>query len=480
MTRLLLSLTLLASSALFAEPAWAKKGAGVGLPTLPATYEVPSDGPQTTEPWWLQFDDPSLDAVMAEGMAANLDIATAINRAQQASAAQLQAFAPLSPTASADGNIQFAPLDTLGFQFGGIPGGAGDEGGNLYYNASAQLKAGWEIDLFGKNIVAFQAAVDDAQAGRADAADVRNQMASLIASTWFDVVLQSARVSVLEEQLKTNEGVLELTELRFNRSETSAVDVFQQRQQLEQTRGLLPQARAARDVSEQRLAVLLGRAPGDLPYEIPAELPSLPVRPDLGTPSDLMEWRPGLVAEKQRLDAAWRRRLSAGRAFAPTFRTNFNAGWQWFDAGEFKEQFAWGFGITASLPIWDGGILLSRLRQAKATERAQAHTLAKKMLEATQEVESAVTNEDHQVDRLDALRAQEEAARLAFETSVSRYADGLIDYLSVLASLNSFQVAQLSLLQGERDLINYRLQLHQALGGDWLDAYDNSSVETAR
>lgn len=472
MNRVLLLAALLVSS-----PSLAAKGAGVTITQLPTAYSIGASGEVSDQPWWLSFDEESLTAVMEEGLTANYDLQVANDRVLQAAAVPLGTLSPILPRLTIDSNISVAPTDTLGFQFGGIGGGGQPaDMPDLFYNASALLNGSLELDLFGKTIVSYQAARNDLLAGKADRDGVILNLANLIASAWFDVVLQQQRLEVLQSQITTNERVLEVVDLRFERGEASGVEVLQQRQQLQATLALVPQTKALLATAEQRLAVLLGRAPTQTVQGIPSSLPELPAPPNLGTPNDLLEHRPDLRANQARLDAAWQRRMSSERAFLPTLRATGNAGWQFFDAGEFRETFAWGIGGSLSIPIFNAGQNISTLRQNKAVERQAGGTLSQSMITAMQEVESASAQERQQVDRVLALDAQREAAQQAFEASARRYVDGLIDYLNVLSSLTAKQNAELSLLSAQRDLLSFRLQLHQALGGSWVDAIADRST----
>jgi multidrug efflux system outer membrane protein len=48
-----------------------------------------------------------------------------------------------------------------------------------------------------------------------------------------------------------------------------------------------------------------------------------------------------------------------------------------------------------------------------------------------------------------------------------RYANGLSDYLPVLAALESLQRVERSRILAERQLLSFRVQLYRALGGTW-------------
>ncbi len=443
----------------------AAPGAGVEPVELPAAYAVGAAGDAPSAPWWELEAPASLQRVIDEGLRGNLDAAAAAERVRQADALAQVALAPVLPRASFDASVSAAPLNTLGFQFGGLPG-SGDTDG-LFYNASAQFNARIELDVFGRNVVGFQAALSDKVASRADLSGVLQTLAGRIANAWFDVGLQRARGRVLREQIDANTALLELVTLRYDRGEATAVDLLQQRQQVAALQAQLPAIDAGARIASQQLAVLLGRTPSNAPTDLPDDVPTVGAPPALGSPEDLLTRRPDLRRASATVKAAWQRRMQRERAFLPTLSGSVNAGWQFFDAGELREQFAWGFGGAASLPIFDGGLSIGQLRQARAAERAAADTLGQTALTALQQVESAWLQDDAATLRLVAVEAQTEAARLAWEASAERYAQGVGDYLQALTTLAAWQSAQLTTLQARRDVLTARIALHEALGGPW-------------
>jgi outer membrane protein TolC len=89
------------------------------------------------------------------------------------------------------------------------------------------------------------------------------------------------------------------------------------------------------------------------------------------------------------------------------------------------------------------------------------------LLTAEQEVASAQTIEVERLATHAAVQKRVAAAELLYSESLSRYIQGLSDYLTVLNALDSRQQARLDELQAQRDLLSARIQRHDALGGAW-------------
>jgi outer membrane protein TolC len=89
------------------------------------------------------------------------------------------------------------------------------------------------------------------------------------------------------------------------------------------------------------------------------------------------------------------------------------------------------------------------------------------MLRALQEVEDALIQERKQAEFLMELDRQVALARDTLREARMRYANGLSDYLPVLAALEALQTVERSQIVAERQLLSFRVQLYRALGGTW-------------
>jgi outer membrane protein TolC len=89
------------------------------------------------------------------------------------------------------------------------------------------------------------------------------------------------------------------------------------------------------------------------------------------------------------------------------------------------------------------------------------------MLRALQDVEDALIQERKQAEFLMELERQVQLARATLRAAGMRYANGLSDYLPVLAALESLHTVERSQIVAERQILSFRVQLYRALGGTW-------------
>lgn len=92
---------------------------------LPSAWSVPSPGSISEAPWWLSFDDPTLSALMDEGLRQNGDLVAFNARVQQSEALARQSLAGVLPSLSVDVSTSTAPLDSCKGSCEGARGGAG-------------------------------------------------------------------------------------------------------------------------------------------------------------------------------------------------------------------------------------------------------------------------------------------------------------------------------------------------------------------
>src|SRR3546814_10347659 len=110
-----------------------------------AEADIPAKAPLLAR-WWQRLGDPQLDALIAEAVAANLDVATAKARIREARASYREAGGALYP--SVEGSSS-ATRSRNGSDHGGS-----DVSGHF----QAGFDATWELDLFGANRRRLEAA----------------------------------------------------------------------------------------------------------------------------------------------------------------------------------------------------------------------------------------------------------------------------------------------------------------------------------
>ena len=136
--------------------------------------------------------------------------------------------------------------------------------------------------------------------------------------------------------------------------------------------------------------------------------------------------------------------------------------------------------IEVSMPIFDGGLIISQIHQNKETVRQQRLNVEQLQRTADQDTRTAYVNFDASVAQVVVLR---EAAKLAaknFEAQVDDYRRGVVANLDVLTALEDYQTARIQLhnanMQARLNLINLNVAAGTAARGP---GADNRALPTA-
>ena len=426
--------------------------------------------------WWLMYEDATLNQLMQQLNVANQNIAQAEARFRQAVALTQGARAPLLPALSATGGATRAGGSATG------PGGVVNSTSISTYSANAL--AVWQLDIWGSVRRNIESTDATELALAADVSGARLTAQTAMALSYLQVRVLDEQRRLLAATVQAYERAWKLTQNRYQAGISGQSDVAVARTQFESTRAQLIDLEQQRAISENAVAVLLGRAPST--FSIAAQ--AVPLRPPqvpVGLPSELLERRPDVAGAERRTASANALIGVATAAWFPSLTLNANTGFrsndftQWFSA---PAQF-WSLGPQLAALIFDGGVRQAQIAQARAQFDVQTAIYRQTVLTALQEVENAmvqlrVFEQEEVVQRLAV-----ESARLSLRLARNQYDQGLIDYLSVA-------VLETTALNNERTYITLvgnrfgaSLRLISALGGGWsaqdLKRLDDSGNPTA-
>ena len=432
---------------------------------VPETFSAASDGRVElgAEPWWTTFGDASLDRAVDGVLDGNYELRQAWARLRQSEASARAAGAPRIPSLDATAAARYQEIQQSGSGGFNIPLRFGE-------TYSLGLSLGYEVDLFGRIDSTLKAARLEEAATAADVRATGLALSGRAVESWLTIVERSALADLVGEQIVAGEQLLELTEARFSTAGTgSALDVLQQRRQLEGTRAELPLLAGEVERARYQLAVLTGEAPLDVAADAPRRLPALPPLPVLDVPTALLTRRPDVVAAGLRVESADAGVAAAIAARYP--RLDLSAAYN-LDANELSEILDRTISSLAANvvgPLVDGGARRAEVDRQRAVLDAAIDGLNQTLLAALQEVEDALSLERRGLERVAVLEQQEAIAAEELTQARLRYAGGVGTYLEVLAAVQTDQALQRLLITERAGILRARARLLRALGGSWTD-----------
>lgn len=408
--------------------------------------------------WWSQFGDPVLERLVAQSLAANHDLRIALSRVAQARAVFVEHRLDQAPHATAGGDYDRRRQPDLA------------NGGERATSESYSLgfDAGWELDLFGRQRRAAQAARADLEAEQAGLADAQVTVAAEVARNYFELRGVQKQLDVARQTLGNLRDTQQLTQTRWELGAGSELDVQSSRARLKAIEADIPLLDMAESRFRHRLAVLLGQPPQALDTLLVARTAPAYAKPlPLGDVGDLLRQRPDVRIAERRLAAAT---AQVGVATAELFPRVSLSGFVGFLSGDAGSLFdgaskAWSLTPSISWAAFDFGSVRARLRASKAQADGSLAEYEKTVLLALEDTENALTAYAKQQSRLAIVADQATAARRAEALAQIRYREGSEDFLTLLDAQRTQLAADDALAQAEASVNVGVVAVYKALGG---------------
>lgn len=476
MTRLLplASAFLLAACAVgphHAPPATPASAAGPLVSAADARLFAPESTPDA---WWRLYEDPALDALIAQTFVANPDLRVATANLREARAILREARTARLPDTTVSGSAQYQRFG--GAQNSRIGGGStGDPGAppgtfesDVY---SVGLDLAYEVDLFGRvgRLIAAARADADALAAARDATAI-----AIVAETvraYADACSAARQREVAVRSIDVQRQSFDLTERLRSAGRGTALDVARARAQLEQTRATLPQFETDRRNALFRLAVLTGQAPATpLPAAAACALAPTLDRPiPVGDGAALLRRRPDVRQADRRLAAATARIGVAVADLYPRISLGGGISTSAFNLGDLGDSSAVAFNLGPLLSWSFPNVAAARARVGQAEARAEAELASfdGTVLTALQEAETALGTYAGELQRNAALRSARDLSAEAVRIVRLRYKFGAEGFLAVLDAERTLADTEAQLAASDALVTTRQVEVFRALGGGW-------------
>jgi outer membrane protein, multidrug efflux system len=421
----------------------------------------PMDAPPTLD-WWRGFRSGELTVLMEEAQTVNLDIAAATARFIQADAQARIAGAPLFPSISGAGQESYSR--TSGSSASGL-----SNGGREIVNYQASLSASFEFDFWGKNRDAAQAAEETAIANRFDRDVVALTTLTGVANAYFTVLSSQDRLRVAERNIASAQRILDAIKQRLSAGTGNDLDVAQQESVLANQRALVPPLRQTLQQNINALATLVSRPPESIKVA-GGSLNQIAIpRVTPGLPSEILTQRPDIRRQEAQLASATANIGSARAQFFPSIRLTSNGGYQSTALSSLFQPHAAFFSLvgSATQPIFDGGAILGNFELAKARQDELLQTYRKTVVQAFNDVDTALTNVRETTIKLKLQRDVVAASRRAYQLAGDQLRAGTADIVTVLNVQVTLFQAEDALVQAQLARLQAIVSLYQALGGGW-------------
>lgn len=448
------------------------RGAFVTLPAKWSNAKAASPKQVTLSHWWNRLGDPILNALIEEAVQGNLDVASAKARIREARATRRQAIGALLP--QIDGSGSATNNRTGASNSGGVSSSP-----YTYNQFQAGFDASWELDLFGGNRRAVEAATYGVDAAEDELRSTLLTLIGEVAANYTEMRGYQARIALARRTAASQRQTALLTQQKLDAGSASAVDAGKAAGLAATTESYIPGYEISYAEAVHRIGVLLGREPTALAQTLRATVripaPRLPL--PTGIPADVLVLRPD-VRKAERQYAQYTAKVGqAEAALYPSVSLTGSVSTTGQNIGDLGKasSIGWSIGPTVSVPIFNGGKLRAAVDVAGAQRDQYYLAWRAAVLTALEDVENALVSlaqERIKIRRLaEASRRYGEAARL----SRALYTSGSTSFLESLDAERSAYTAEDNLIVSRVAIATSYIALAKALGGGWDGVIDSSA-----
>ena len=431
------------------------------LPQLPSAWTADTlDNQPVSTAWLNDISNPDLTEMIKDAIGRNFELRAAAARVEAARANAAISGADRWPQVSATLNASRAKRNSV-------------VGGNIISGISNNFQTGlevsWEADIWGRLNNQAKAAVFDLAASESDYQAARLSLAANIARQWFNSVEASQQVKLADETVKNYQQALAIIRENYLAGVNSALDVRLARTNVATAQSQYAARLAQLDSQLRSLQILLGRYPSTA-IQHAAKLPELNDSIPAGLPSQLLQRRPDLIAAEQRLLATDERVSQAKKNRLPQIRLTTSGG---SSTDEFKnlldsDTLIWSITSGISAPLLQGGRLKASQKLAVANADQALNQYAQTVLNAFREVETALAAAPLLKQQQQSLVTAADEAQESEQLAAEQYRAGLVDIITWLEAQRQLFTARSNLLQVQNQKLQNRIDLHLALGGNFM------------
>ena len=333
-------------------------------------------------------------------------------------------------------------------------------------NLSVGVDVSYPIFNGGSVRNSVKAAETRVAAGRATLSAVEGDVFTQAVSAYMDVIRDRAIVELNQNNVKVLETNLQATQDRFQIGDLTRTDVAQSEARLQLGRSQLAGAQGQLTASEATYRQVIGHPPGQLAP--PPPLPPLPTTADEAVRIALAS-NPDLVATARQAMASGYDVNVARASRLPTLSVVGSGTY----VNNLARNGASGFpstgtettvGLSARVPLFQGGLPAARIRQAQAQQGEALETVVGTERAVVQTARAAFATYDAAQRQIQAQTVAVQANQLALEGARAEQSVGTRTVLDVLNAEQELLNSQVSLVTARRDAYVAGFQLLNAMG----------------
>lgn len=407
-------------------------------------------GDVSIDPWWLAFNDPSLNSYINKVLEENNDLEVATLTLKKARLQLGLAKDDLFPTFSSSTSAQVEKWLDSG------------ESGDSY---STNLSVGYELDLWGKISADIDEAKWAAMASKEDREATAQSLVATTASLYWQIGYLKQRLQLGQNNIDDAQQTLDLIQKQYQLGAVDQLDVLEAKSSLASLQAQQSEFEQSLLEANNAFAILFNQPPKNMSDNIrmlpEGSVPSL----NVGVPADLLIRRPDVKAAIYDVKSALANKDAADLDYLPELTLTGALGGSSEALKDLLSNPVGTLGADITLPFLQWNEMQNNKAIADVEYKTAIVNYRQVLYTAFQDVENALSAREKLMYRSARLQEQFDAASAAEKIYAARYQYGSTSIMDYLDAQENTRNAEASLLENRYNQFITQVTLYQSLGG---------------
>ena len=421
------------------------------LIAIPTQWQsVTVDQSVKLDPWWESFKDPELNALIAQVLLTNNDLALATLTLKKARLAA--GLTAAENTFQINSNNDAQRATSL-------------NSSSTANTFNIDLSISYELDLWGRVASEVDAAKWASLASAEDRESTAQSLVSTTASLYWQIGYLKQSLTLSQENIDSAQQSLAVIQSQYRSGAVLQLDVLESQRNLAEQQVTQSELQQTLSEAENALAILYNQPPLKLPISI-VKLPDsvIPVIA-AGVPSDLLIRRPDIKSALYTLKAAYSSKDATFAGYLPTLSLSGSLGASSDELKNLLTNPIGTLGANLLLPFlqWNEMKLNEEISEIELQSAVVSYRQT--LYNAFSEVDNAISARLHYQYQGMRLQEQYDAAKAAELIYASQYRYGAISIQDWLDAKDTLRFIEQAILENRFNQFDVQATLYQALGG---------------
>lgn len=429
---------------------------------------------EITKDWYKQFNDETLNQLIANSLQSSPNVNIAIQKLRQA-----------RESLKINAVEYFPTLDTnAGYHYNKTSKNIGLAVNTDYYQAG--LDAAWEIDIWGagrRQTEQYQALY---RAAGANLSNVRISLISEVANNYINLRATQEQLDISQKNLLIQSEIYEIVKSKYENGLADTIALNQAQYAVENTKALIPALEYNIEAYKNALTIVAGKLPGQLDSQLLSGEHNLvrnkfayDINQLYNMPLKNIRLRPDVQLVENQLIA---QNAAVGKAVAALYPNVSISGFWGYQSQKGGNLFgpsseAFNYAPNLVLPIFHWGELTNNIKLQKDIKEEYVSMYQNSVLNAVNELKNSMTAIDKEYTKNESYQQSEENMRQVLSLTLDKYKQGLLAFSDLLTAEQNYLHAQITTTTSNGTIYQNIIAFYKAAGGGYaITIKDKSGV----